>query len=89
VKAEDWVRLGLAFALFGLLAIEVIAALWVVVVCCNQSTATPTPAVENLKSILTLVLSPSGLPSFLYCTERLNEDRLLYQHFGEPLDEGA
>jgi len=59
VKAEDWVRLGLAFALFGLLAIEVIAALWVVVVCCNQSTATPTPAVENLKSILTLVLSPT------------------------------
>jgi len=32
---------------------------------------------------------PSGLPSFLYCTERLSEDGLLYQHFGEPLDEGA
>ena len=32
---------------------------------------------------------PSGLPSFLYCTERLNEDRLIYQHFGEPLDERA
>src|SRR5271165_6448904 len=31
----------------------------------------------------------SGLPSFLYCTERVDEDRLLYQHFGEPLDEGA
>ena len=31
----------------------------------------------------------SGLPSFLNCTERIDEDRLLYQHFGEPLDEGA
>ena len=31
----------------------------------------------------------SGLPSFLYRTERLSEDRLFYQHFGEPIDEGA
>jgi len=36
-----------------------------------------------------LVGLTSGLPSFLYCTERLSEDGLLYQHFGEPLDEGA
>src|SRR5271165_998816 len=42
----------------------------------------PTPGIV-------LLACASGLPSFLYCTERVDEDRLLYQHFGEPLDEGA
>ena len=36
-----------------------------------------------------MLAKTSGLPSFLYCTERLDEGRLLYQHFGEPIDEGA
>ena len=39
--------------------------------------------------VLDQTVVPSGLPSFLNCTERVDEDRLLYQHFGEPLDEGA
>jgi len=46
----------LAFALFALLALEVIAALYVVIRCRN---ATDNAAIENLKSILTLVLSPT------------------------------
>ena len=31
---------------------------------------------------------PSGLPSFLYRTEHLNENWLCYQHFSEPFDQG-
>ena len=55
-KPDDWVRAALAFALFGLLSIEVVGALWVVVRC----NGTPDNAtIENLKSILTLVLSPT------------------------------
>jgi hypothetical protein len=30
----------------------------------------------------------SGLPSFLDCTEHLNENRLCNQHFSEPFDQG-
>jgi uncharacterized membrane protein len=30
----------------------------------------------------------SGLPSFLYRTEHLNENWLCYQHFSEPFDQG-
>lgn len=34
------------------------------------------------------ISSVSGLPSFLDRTEHLNENRLCYQHFSEPFDQG-
>ncbi len=30
----------------------------------------------------------SGLPSFSYRTEHLDENRLCYEHFSEPFDQG-
>ena len=55
-KAEDWVRAALALGLLALLFVEVCTALWVVVVHTDKADS---PIIENLKSVLTLVLSPT------------------------------
>lgn len=52
--AEDWVRAALAIFLFVLLAVEICSALFVVVFCTQTA-----DRIENLKSVLTLVLSPT------------------------------
>ncbi len=36
----------------------------------------------------TVLYGVSGLPSFSYRTEHLDENRLCYEHFSEPFDQG-
>ncbi len=47
-----------------------------------------TTTADIAEAVLYFAGSPSGLPSFSYRTEHLDENRLCYEHFSEPFDQG-